>query len=353
MIEKRSKKLTGRIIAEDLKVTGLPASTVQYILAGYGRDLPRWRIVAEFVVVLRDLAKDEGVDPDRLGTVEQWKAKHEAAAAAIGVAAAITRAPAEKTSPFMQTPLGQDGTTGASVDGVISSDSIHHEVVELLCRLSPDMEAKDRLSALAQETTTLDWWREYEDVVPRWFRIYLSLEPAANLIRTYDTYRIPSLLQTSAYAEATIRQIHPDMLPSQIQRHHALRARRQQILRSPRLIRLWTIIDETALRPSISTDVMREQLTHLINLCNRPDISVQVMPTGPDNHAVGGGPISLLRFPQREFSDVAYLEHLTRGLYSHTLDDLKHYDKVLSCLAIAARQPADSVEILHRIRSEL
>jgi hypothetical protein len=200
---------------------------------------------------------------------------------------------------------------------------------------------------------SLDWWREYEDVAPRWFWTYLSLEPAADLIRTYETHIIPSLLQTAAYAEAIIRQNHPDLLPSQLRRRHDLRIRRQQILGRTRPVRLWAIIDETALRPPISPDVLRAQLDHLIELCARPEVTIQVMPADPDSYAVAGGPVTLLRFPWREFSDVAYLEHPTGGLYPPTLDDLHHYGKVLSRLGIEARSPSDSVAVLHDLRDKL
>jgi hypothetical protein len=346
VIEKRSKKLIGHGIAGDLTIEGLPASTVQHVLVGSSRSLPRWRFVAELVVVLRDLAKDEGVDPERLGTVAQWKARHETAAAAMNLAAAGTR-----TSEALagQAPLGQDREASTATD----VDSIHREVVDLLCRLAPDEETKRRVPTLAQEIMAVDWWREYEDVVPRLFRAYLSLEPAACLIRTYQTHLIPSLLQTSAYAEAVIRQNHPDLLPSQIQRRHALRTRRQQILGQAKPVRLWAIIDETALSPPISPDVMRAQLGHLIDLCARQRVTIQVMPTAPDNHARAGGPVTLLRFPPRELSDVAYLEHPTGRLYPRTLDDLHHYDKLLSRLGIEARPPADSIEHLRHIHDRL
>jgi hypothetical protein len=139
----------------------------------------------------------------------------------------------------------------------------------------------------------------------------------------------------------------------QVKRRQALWMRRQQILYRAEPVKLWAIIDEAALRAPIAPEVMRGQIRHLIELCNLPNVSVQVMPVGTVGNAVAGGPITLLRFPQREFPDVVYLEQLTVALYPLTRADLHHYDKVLNRLGIEAHRPADSVEILYQILGQI
>lgn len=59
----------------------LPRSTTQEILSGRRRHPPKWRWVIRFITVLRVAAAEAGVDPDRIGTLAEWKQKHEAASA--------------------------------------------------------------------------------------------------------------------------------------------------------------------------------------------------------------------------------------------------------------------------------
>lgn len=324
-IEARSAALQGGVIAAGLRVEMLATSTVQRILTGHLRGLPKWRFVARLIFVLRDIAKTNGVDPGRVGTLATWKARHEAADAAMCAAARTCR-----------------GRSRPS-DSAACDDGVRIDGLDLLCRFADTDQDRHRLRTVARETMTLDWWRDHHDVVPPSFGAYLSLERAASLIRTYETHFVPALLQTPAYAEAIARKEHP----GQVERRQSLWMRRQQILYRAEPVKLWAIIDEAALRAPLGRDLMRDQIRHLIELCGLPNVSVQVMPDGTAGNAVAGGPVTLLRFPQREFPDVVYLEQLTAPLYPLTRADLHHYVKVLSRLAIEAPPPADSVEILH------
>jgi hypothetical protein len=339
-IEVCSAALQGSIIAADLRVEMLTTSTVQRILTGHVRGLPKWRFVARLVFVLRDIAKTNGVDPDRVGTLTMWKARHEDADAAIGASTHTCHGRADRT-PW-QDACGND--MGIAVQSY---------ALDLLCRFADTVHDRHRLRIVARETMTLDWWREYYGAVPPSFGAHLSLERGTSIIRTYETHFIPALLQTPAYAEAVVREKHPELPMPQVKRRQALWMCRQQILYRAEPVKLWAIIDEAALRAPVEPELMRGQIRHLVEMCDLPNVSVQVMPAGTVGHAVAGGPITLLRFPQREFPDVVYLEQLTAALYPLTRDDLHHYDKVLSRLGIEAPPPADSVEILHQILGQV
>jgi hypothetical protein len=195
--------------------------------------------------------------------------------------------------------------------------------------------------ALARHAHVLGWWREFHDVVPDWFRIYLALEPAADLIRTYETKFIPGLLQTEDYARDIIRLGNENASVAEIDRRVELRMRRQQILHRPDATTLWAIIDEEALHhPHVSAATMRGQAEHLLRTGRRPNIAVQVMSAGPatpDGHAAAGGPITILRFPEWELPDIVYLEQLAGGLYPHEPNDIHHYRQVLDRLGIEAK----------------
>jgi Domain of unknown function (DUF5753) len=95
-------------------------------------------------------------------------------------------------------------------------------------------------------------WHPYRDLVPSWFEIYLGLEHAATLIRSYDVQFVPGLLQTPGYARGLIQLSHSAAAQAQIRRQVELRMRRQEILRRPQPPHLWAVIDEAALRRPIA-----------------------------------------------------------------------------------------------------
>jgi len=76
--EKLSIRVKGPAEGGDL---WLSRSTTQVILSGRRRHPPKWRWVIRFITVLRVAAAEAGLDPDRIGTLAEWKQKHEAASA--------------------------------------------------------------------------------------------------------------------------------------------------------------------------------------------------------------------------------------------------------------------------------
>ncbi len=128
--------------------------------------------------------------------------------------------------------------------------------------------------------------------------------------------------------------------------------RRQQILRRPGSPRLWAIIEEAALRRApISAAAMRAQIKHLIDVSERPNVALQVMPASAGGQAAGG-PIAILRFPEPELPDVVYLEQLTGALYPGEPADIQHYSLAMNRVVVEAAEPAAAAAILHRILNE-
>jgi transcriptional regulator with XRE-family HTH domain len=229
------------------------------------------------------------------------------------------------------------------------------DVADLLTLYGVTDEAtRETLLALARQANTVGWWHEYADVVPPWFEPFLGLEQAATVIRTYEVQFVPGLLQTQEYARAVISLGHPDAHPEELRRRVELRMRRQEILRRPNPPNLWVVIDEAALRRPIGgSAVMRDQLRHLIDLCETPHVTIQLMPFQTAGHAAAGGPITLLRMPEPELPDVVYLEQLTSALYPDRRDDADYYRDIMNRLATQADPPARTPSTLREILTYL
>ena len=67
-----------------------------------------------------------------------------------------------------------------------------------------DEAVREQVLTLARQASTPGWWQPYNDILPRWFELYVGLEKAASIIRTYEVQFVHGLLQTEQYARAVI-----------------------------------------------------------------------------------------------------------------------------------------------------
>ncbi len=217
-----------------------------------------------------------------------------------------------------------------------------------------DAADRDGLLALAQRANTPGWWHQYSDLLPDWFETYLGLEQAAQVIRGYEAQFVPGLLQTPDYIAAVVRLTHPDDPAEEIDRRVDLRTRRQRILTRPDPPTLWVVIDEAALRrPFGSVDVLRGQLRHLVEVCEYPNVTVQVLPYDVGGHAAAGGPFSMVRFAEPDLPDIVYLEQLTSAVYLDKRPEVDRYQGVMDRLSIQAATPQDTPGLLTRLLADL
>jgi transcriptional regulator with XRE-family HTH domain len=215
-----------------------------------------------------------------------------------------------------------------------------------------DQHDRQALFALSRRANTAGWWHQYTDMLPAWLEVYVGLEQATVLIRTYETQFVPGLLQTENYARAVTRLGNPDAPAAEIDRRAQLRMNRQQVLDTLNSPRLWAVIDEAVLRrPLGNREVMREQLQHLIDAATHPNITIQVLPFPGSRHAITG-PFSILRFPKPDLPDVIYIEQLTGALYLDRQEETELYLKAMDQLSVDAEPPAASRQMIHRILDE-
>ncbi|RFS82957.1 transcriptional regulator [Actinomadura spongiicola] len=327
---------------QGLTVRLLATSTLQGILTHQRKNLPRWSWVASYVIVLRAIASRNGVNPDTLGTLDEWKAAYDdasrqlrglppdaAGAEAEEDVAAVREARRARTRPARLPVAAGDRPRG---------------------RPGRD----EALDALTRRFGTAGWWHpDYQDVVTPWVESYLELEQAARVIWCYEPQFVPGLLQTPAYARAVIAHEYGTSPETQIRRRVELRTRRQQRLWGPNPPRLWAILDETVLRRDHGgPETMRAQLDHLLEVSCRPNVRIQVMPLARGGYAAAGGPITALRFAAAELPDVIYLEHLGSADYLIDPEEKVCFGQVLDRLKIEAATPEQSRDMLRRLRTE-
>lgn len=217
-----------------------------------------------------------------------------------------------------------------------------------------DEEVRAGVLALARQANAPGWWTKYGDILPDWFETYLGLEEAASLVRTFEIQFVHGLFQTEAYARAVTMLGHKSAPAEEIDRRVSLRVKRQDLLTRPDPPPVWSVMDEAALRrPVGGREVMRAQLTHLIEEAKLPNVTIQVVPFRRGGHAAAGGSFTILRFGEADLPDVVYAEQLTSALYLEGREDVDHYMEVMNRLSAEALTPAGTTRFLREIIREM
>ncbi len=208
-----------------------------------------------------------------------------------------------------------------------------------------DEREREPLLTLAMRANALGWWRDYADVLPGWFDAFVGLEDAASQIRAYEVQFVPGLLQTEDYARGVVMLGYSH--PQEIRRRVALRMARQEVLARPDPPSLAIVLDEAVIQRAVGgSRGMRGQLEHLIEISQRPNITIQVIPFQAGGHPVVSGSFSLLQFAEHDLPDVVYLEQLHSAQYLDKPDTVAAYQAAMDQLSAVALNPATSRALL-------
>ncbi|MET9547914.1 MULTISPECIES: helix-turn-helix transcriptional regulator [unclassified Streptomyces] len=213
----------------------------------------------------------------------------------------------------------------------------------------------DAFVTLAEEANKPGWWQRFHDILPGWFSMYVSLEGAASLIRSYEPHFVPGLLQTEEYARGVMLSgAIGQTRPADIERYVALRMERQALLTREDAPRLWVVMDETALRrPVGGPEVMRAQLDRLLEATEMPHVTLQVAPFAAGPHPGTYGPFVLFRFAMAELPDMVYSEYLTGAVYLDARKEVATHLEVMDRMAAQAATAQRTKDILRDVRKEL
>ena len=213
-----------------------------------------------------------------------------------------------------------------------------------------DLGEREQLLSLASQANLPGWWHRYQDVLPTWFQAYIGLEESAESIRSYEAQWVPGLLQTEDYAAAVLAA--GEFSPDETERHIYLRKERQRRFASGGL-RLWAIVDETALRRQVgSISQMRAQLEHLYDICDQPGFTLQVTPF-PAGAYMAPGSFSILSFAARDLPDVVYIEQLTSAMYLDKRSDVDRYTEAMDKLSATSATPDESRQVIRALLNEM
>jgi transcriptional regulator with XRE-family HTH domain len=195
-------------------------------------------------------------------------------------------------------------------------------------------------------------WTGFRNVVPDWFRAYVDLEADASEIRWYQPEVVPGILQTEAYIHAMNATARPRVTDDEVSRHVKVRLERQAILDQPDTT-LHFILSESALRRNIGdATIMHQQLIHLAEVAERPNVELQVLPFDAQTFGAAWIGFIILRFDHDATSDVVYVETFTDADYLDAPDAVEAYTALWSRLSAAAMGQVESRNLIIRLTDE-
>jgi transcriptional regulator with XRE-family HTH domain len=216
----------------------------------------------------------------------------------------------------------------------------------------------EELLALAKEAAGKGWWETYSATLPPEYSALIGMEAEAKSASSWAAQTVPGLLQTADYArEVTngyLERIAP-VPPSETRRRVEVRLARQQVLTRDNPLEFRAVLDQSVLyRRFGNRDVMNAQIKKLLDLSERANISLRILPLdGP--HPIGTGAFVLLQFGDAHHvthQDVVYIENLTGSRYVEEEDEVLWYGRSFDRLTELALDEAKSREVLTAARDE-
>ncbi|WP_271219029.1 helix-turn-helix domain-containing protein [Streptosporangium carneum] len=212
-----------------------------------------------------------------------------------------------------------------------------------------DSSTKAGLIQLCKDAAVRGWWTAYHDVFGG---SYVVLEADASVIRTWEPLLIPGLLQHKEYAQELIRGGRPDLGASDIERRVAARMTRKIHLLGPNAPTFHALVDEGALRRPIGpSSVMACQLDDLLQVADRPNVTIQILPLAAGPHIGLDGAFSVLSFDPED-PDVGYTGCPGGDVYVEATDQVRSLRVAFERLIDTCLSPEESTAVIAEARSE-
>lgn len=222
------------------------------------------------------------------------------------------------------------------------------EAVALMRYYGADEEHVARIASLAGRGDNTTWWEPYSAVLPTWFKTFVGLEGLAGYQFVYKTLQLPGQLQTADYTAALVAA-SPQVAPTDAQQIVRARMARQRLADESDPLNFAAVLDETAIsRPVGGTTIMAAQLDHLLQLSERHNVELFVIPASTAEHVALGGDFTLMDFPEAQA--IGYVEYPTGAVYVQDQDQVAVYTMLVDRLRALALPTTASGDVIRSHR---
>jgi transcriptional regulator with XRE-family HTH domain len=175
-----------------------------------------------------------------------------------------------------------------------------------------DDKLRGRLIALAKHGRARGWWTAYGSKVGPTAVDVADAEDLATEVRTFQPLAVPGIFQTTDYSAAIIeaqKVIRPADSPLPVDDLLTLRERRKEVLQRRNPPQVWAVIGEAVIRTQVGgPEVMAAQVEHLVELGQRNNVTLQLLPFTGGAHVGMNGGFMLLSFGDTLDGSITYVE---------------------------------------------
>ncbi len=204
---------------------------------------------------------------------------------------------------------------------------------------------REELVDLVRRAEERGWWQRQGSGLPQLWRSLMDFEATATRIQNFEPLVVPGLLQTAEYCRVIIRGTDATLSEAELDNLVASRMARQALLTRSTAPQFLAVFDEAALRrPVGEPGVLGRQLQHLVNVAERPNVTLRVVPLAAGAYTGLGGPFVILEFNGE--AALVHVENHRTGLFLEEAADLAGYRLALGNILNAALAPPATVELL-------
>jgi transcriptional regulator with XRE-family HTH domain len=202
----------------------------------------------------------------------------------------------------------------------------------------------DRIVLLSSRADEASWIGPWTDVVSDWLRTMVGLESLARTEFVFEPIVLPGLVQTEAYARA-LTTASPRVESGVAERLVEFRMQRSRLLDGEEPLKLHAVINEQALRLRVGDqDVRNEQYRHLVELSERPNVTLQVVRPEGGLHAASTGQFVLLGFADAR--PIVYVEIQDAAVFVEDPARVRTYTLSAESLQRVALSPDESAALI-------
>ncbi|MBV7248271.1 helix-turn-helix domain-containing protein [Streptomyces sp. MW-W600-10] len=216
-----------------------------------------------------------------------------------------------------------------------------------------DKAVYERLEQLARDSNRRGWWLDYEWAAKPEYADVITLESDATYIRTWQPLFLPGLLQTDDYLRALLAASLTVHAPEAIDEMVAIRQVRRRKIEEDGA-RFAAVIWEPALTaPMPSAKAHRDQLTHILNVAQRQNVSVQVLPASEWQAAHMTSHFVMYHFGPEPAPGAVAFDGTTSTVIIEDLEEMATHAQIFEALRSSALTPAQTLTFLRECLASL
>ncbi|MFI1184617.1 helix-turn-helix domain-containing protein [Streptomyces sp. NPDC020799] len=201
------------------------------------------------------------------------------------------------------------------------------------------------LEQLARDSNKRGWWMDHQ--LPDQLADLVTLEGDASYIRNWQPLFIPGLLQTPDYLRTLTRHSSLNVYtPEAEESFLKIKEERRRAI-NEKGAHFAAVIWEPALTaPMPSSEIHREQLNHIVDVAQKPNVTVQVLPLSEWKAAHMASHFVVYSYGPEPAPEAVAFDTPTSTVILENPDDVAKHVRIFEALRSSALTPDQSVDFI-------